>query len=55
MSTTEKRRLVVKSHPGLSLAQRCKFLGTARSGMYYKSPLKLALMKAIDKQYLEHP
>jgi len=59
MSTTEKRRLVVKSHPGLSLVQRCKILGIARSGMYYKpkgeSPLNLELMKAIDKQFLEHP
>lgn len=59
MSTTEKRRLVVKSHPGLSLVQRCKILGIARSGMYYKpkgeSPLNLELMKAIDKQFLDHP
>ena len=59
MSTTQKRQKVVRSHPRLSLAQQCKILEIHRSGLYYKpkgeSPLNLKLMKAIDKQFLEHP
>lgn len=59
MTTTQKRQKVVKSHPRLSLKEQCKILSTHRSGLYYKpkgeSLLNLKLMKAIDKQFLDHP
>jgi putative transposase len=59
MTTTQKRQKVVKSHPRLSLKEQCKILSIHRSGLYYKpkgeSLLNLKLMKAIDKQFLDHP
>jgi len=59
MTTTRKRQSVVKSPPRLSLKEQCKTLSIHRSGLYYKpkgeSLLNLKLMKAIDKQFLEHP
>jgi putative transposase len=36
MSSTEKRQLVVSSHPRLSLKKQCEILGVSRSLMYYK-------------------
>jgi putative transposase len=59
MSSTEKRQLVVSSHPRLSLKRQCEILGVARSLMYYKpkgeSNLNERLMKHIDKYFLIHP
>ena len=59
MSTTQKRQMVVKSHPRLSLKEQCKVLSIHRSGLYYKpkgeSLLNLKLMEAIDKHFLDHP
>jgi putative transposase len=52
MSSTEKRQLVVSSHPRLSLKKQCEILGVARSLMYYKpkgeSALNERLMMHID-------
>lgn len=59
MSTTEKRQLVVKSHPRLSLKKQCSSLGISRSLIYYKprgeSVLNEQLMKNIDRYFLLHP
>lgn len=59
MSSTERRQLVVKSHPGLSLRRQCEILGISRSMSYYKprgeSPLNEQLMKYIDRYFLLHP
>lgn len=59
MSTTERRRKVVKSHPRLGLVQQCELLGIHRSGLYYRpkseSVLNLKLMEEIDAYFLEHP
>lgn len=59
MSTTQRRQLVVRSHPRLSLVKQCKLLKINRSSLYYKarveSPLNLGLMKEIDHYFLEHP
>lgn len=59
MSTTERRQLVVKSHPGLSLSKQCKILGISRSISYYKprgeSFLNEQLMKCMDRHFLLHP
>jgi putative transposase len=59
MSTTERRKKVVKRHPRLSLVQQCKLLDIHRSGLYYRpraeSMYNLRLMKEIDAYFLEHP
>jgi putative transposase len=59
MSATERRQLVVKSHPGLSLRKQCEILGLSRSMSYYKprgeGVLNEQLMKYIDRQFLLHP
>jgi len=59
MSTTERRKKVVKCHPRLSFVQQCKLLNIHRSGLYYKprseSAYNLRLMKEIDAYFMEHP
>ena len=59
MSTTERRKKVVKYHPRPSLVQQCKLLDISRSGLYCKpraeSMCNLRLMKEIDAYFLEHP
>jgi putative transposase len=59
MSTTERRQLVVASHPRLSLEKQCQALGIHRSSLYYKprgeSVLNEQLMKHIDRYFLLHP
>ena len=59
MTTTQRRQMIVKSHPRLSLKEQCKILSISRSKVYYKpkgeSILNLRLMEAIDRQFLEHP
>jgi putative transposase len=59
MSTTEKRQLIVVSHPRLSLKNQCQLLNISRSLMYYKpkaeSALNERLMKHIDRYFLLHP
>ena len=59
MSTTQRRKKVVRCHPRLSLVQQCKLLKIHRSGLYYKprseSAYNLKLMKEIDAHFLEHP
>ena len=59
MSTTQRRKKVMKCHPRLSLVQQCKLLNIHRSGLYYKprseSAYNLRLMKEIDAYFMEHP
>jgi len=59
MSSTERRQLVVKSHPGLSLSKQCEILEISRSMSYYKprgeSLLNEQLMRCIDRHFLLHP
>jgi len=59
MSATERRHLVVASHPGLSLTKQCELLDINRSYIYYKprgeSALNEQLMKSIDRYFLLHP
>lgn len=58
-STTEKRLIVVKPQPRLSLDEQCDLLTIHRSGVYYKpkgeSVLNLRLIKIIDEYFMEHP
>jgi len=56
----EQRRAVVnRRHPSLSVVRQCKLLGISRSGLYYQpagvSEKDLTLMKLIDRQYLATP
>mgnify|MGYP005810735695 CR=1 FL=1 len=59
MSTTKKRKKVVKGYLGLSLVQQCKLLEIHRSGLYYRpkseSAYNLRLMKEIYVCFLEYP
>jgi len=56
----EQRRAVVdRRHPSLSVVRQCKLLDISRSGLYYQptgiSEEDLTLMKLIDRQYLVTP
>ncbi len=59
MRLNERRLLVERNHPELSLVQQCSLLGLHRSGIYYQprseSSLNEELMRVIDEHYLEHP
>ncbi|MDB2406906.1 hypothetical protein N9W17_00010 [Jannaschia sp.] len=48
-----------QGHPDLSVRRQCSLLSLARSSLYYhprgESAETLALMKIIDKQFLETP
>jgi putative transposase len=50
---------VEPAHPELSIAEQCALLGLARSTYYYaphpESPENLAVMRALDEQYLRTP
>jgi putative transposase len=55
----EKRRWIEPNHPVLSIVRQCQLLGLPRSTCYYEpageSAENLALMRAIDEQYLKRP
>ena len=59
MSLAERRKMVDREHPSLSMRRQCALLGVSRSGLYYRprgvSEEALALMQAVDRQYLETP
>ena len=54
-----KRRLLDSGRRGLSIVRQCELLGLPRSTCYYlprgESAKNLALMRAIDEQYLATP
>ncbi len=55
MSPTEKKKMVCKGRPGLSIARQCDLLNLSRSAFYYK-PVgidedTLAVMTAIDRVF----
>lgn len=56
---SERRELVEREHPKLSIVQQCLLLSIHRSGLYYQaqreSKLNEELMLLMDKHYLEHP
>ena len=55
----DKRKMISKDHPKLSVVKQCKLLDIHRSGLYYKpcgeSRLNLELMRLMDEHYLHHP
>ena len=59
MSRTERRAMVVRDHPALSLSRQCRLLSIGRSSLYYEpkgeSAETLALMRRIDELFLKYP
>ena len=59
MSPAQRRQMVDREHPSLSLVRQCALLEVSRSSLYYRSKAAsaedLSLMGEIDRQYLETP
>ena len=59
MSRGERKRMIRRDHPGMSLSQQCSLLSISRSSFYYtpkgESPANLALMRRIDELFLKYP
>ena len=59
MSPTEKKTLIRRDHPDLSVSRQCSMLKLSRSSLYYTpvgmSAETLGLMKAIDKVFTAYP
>lgn len=59
MNRERRREMVDREHPVLSTVRQCALLDISRSSLYYRrkgtSPEDLAVMKAIDQQYLATP
>ena len=59
MSRAERRALVRRAHPELSVSRQCRLLSVGRSSLYYttrgESEETLALMRRIDALFLKHP
>ena len=62
MSVADKRNRVEAAHPHLSIQRQCELLELCRSSFYrnsmvtgQESPENLELMRAIDKEYTDHP
>ena len=59
MSAPDRRALLDRNHPELSVRRQCALLSLARSGVYRPVPTEdetdLALMRRIDELFLAHP
>jgi len=59
MSRGERKAIIVRGHPDLSLGRQCRLLSISRSSFYYapkaESPATLALMRRIDELFLKYP
>ncbi len=59
MSAPDRRALLDRDHPALSIRRQCALLGVARSGVYRPQPANddddLALMRRIDELFLAWP
>ncbi len=59
MSRPERRAMVERDHPSLSLSRQCRLLSIGRSSLYYtlkgESAETLALMRRIDDLFLKYP
>jgi putative transposase len=55
----ERRKLIEKNHPELSVERQCRLLSIHRSGLYYQpckaSTNDLEIMRVMDKMYYEDP
>ncbi len=59
MSREERKAMILRDHPDLSLSRQCRLLTISRSSFYCapkgESPENLALMRRIDELFLKHP
>ena len=59
MSRGERKAMITRDHPDLSLSRQCRLLSISRSSFYYapkgESPENLALMRRIDGLFLKYP
>ena len=59
MSRGDRKAIIVRDRPDLSLSRQCHLLSIARSSVYYaakgESPANLALMRRIDELFLKYP
>ena len=59
MSTPDRRVMLERDHPALSIRGQCRLLGIARSGVYRPAPANddedLALMRRIDALFTTWP
>jgi putative transposase len=59
MSPGEKKAMVRRDHPELSISQQCKLMRLSRSSVYYApvgiDPETLELMKRIDRVFIAYP
>jgi putative transposase len=59
MSRGERKAMITRHHPELSLSRQCGLLSISRSSFYFaakgESPENLALMRRIDELFLKYP
>ena len=59
MSRGDRKAMIRRDHPDLSLSQQCQVLAISRSSFYYRSKGEsaenLALMRRIDELFLKYP
>ncbi len=59
MSRGERKAMIRRDHPDLSLSRQCRLLRISRSSFYYapkgESTKNLALMRRIDELFLKYP
>ena len=59
MGREERKAMIARDHPDLSLSRQCRLLSISRSSFYYvlkgESPANLALMRRIDELFLKYP
>jgi putative transposase len=59
MSTADRKAMLDRDHPDLSIRRQCVLAGVTRSGFYRPAPANddddLALMRRLDELYMKHP
>ena len=59
MSRGERKRMISRDRPGLSLSQQCQVLAISRSSFYYapkgESADNLTLMRRLDELFMKYP
>ena len=59
MSRGDRKAMIRRGHPDLSLSRQCRLLSIGRSSFYCaskgESPENLALMRRIDELFLKYP
>ena len=59
MSRVERKQMIRRDNPGLSLSRQCQLVSISRSSFYYRlkgeSKANLALMERIDKLFMKCP